>query len=288
MQKLQCELCGSVDIVRTDDGFFQCQHCGCKYTLAQAKALLGTVETTIGTAELERLLNNAKTQYDLREDTEAEKTYTQITKQFPNDYRGWLGLMQLRMRYETCPNEFIVGNLIKWHKSCLKLAPNENVAKELTRDWINYWDNIAQNCASGEYDYIGSEYLELYADTSPAMYNYVKAGFDNAKILNSLGVYYDKKREQWELWSSKYHTDYYFWIGTVKVSPEYKDGTRFTTRDNKWLPPIDEKYISDIKADIQKDISYCIANKKCPYCKVALKKGLFETKLKCPDCGRKY
>ena len=40
MQKLQCELCGSVDIVRTDDGFFQCQHCGCKYTLEQAKALL--------------------------------------------------------------------------------------------------------------------------------------------------------------------------------------------------------------------------------------------------------
>ena len=52
MQKLQCELCGSVDIVRTDDGFFQCQHCGCKYTLEQAKALLSTVETTIGRSEL--------------------------------------------------------------------------------------------------------------------------------------------------------------------------------------------------------------------------------------------
>lgn len=46
MQKLQCELCGSVDIVRTDDGFFRCEHCGCKYTLEQAKAMLGTVETT--------------------------------------------------------------------------------------------------------------------------------------------------------------------------------------------------------------------------------------------------
>ena len=39
MQKLQCELCGSVDIIRTDDGFFRCEHCGCKYTLEPAKAV---------------------------------------------------------------------------------------------------------------------------------------------------------------------------------------------------------------------------------------------------------
>lgn len=93
MQKLQCELCGSFDIVRTDDGFFQCQYCGCKYTLAQAKALLGTVETTIGTAELERLLKNAKTFLDIGKLDDSVKTYAEVTKQFPDDYRGWLGLL---------------------------------------------------------------------------------------------------------------------------------------------------------------------------------------------------
>lgn len=41
MKKLQCELCDSYDFIRTDDGFFQCQNCGCKYTLAQAKTLIG-------------------------------------------------------------------------------------------------------------------------------------------------------------------------------------------------------------------------------------------------------
>lgn len=98
MQKLQCELCGSVDIVRTDDGFFRCEHCGCKYTLEQAKAMLGTVETTIGTAERERLLANAQTQYDLGQFAAAEKTYSEVTKQFPDDYRGWLGLVQIYLR----------------------------------------------------------------------------------------------------------------------------------------------------------------------------------------------
>lgn len=99
MQKLQCELCGSVDILRTDDGFFQCQHCGCKYTSKQAKALLGTVETTIGKAECERLLKNAKTYYDIGQFNESKSTYEEVTKQFPDDYRGWLGLLRLEYRY---------------------------------------------------------------------------------------------------------------------------------------------------------------------------------------------
>lgn len=44
MKKLQCELCGSVDFVRTDDGMFQCQCCGCKYTIEQAKTILNGTE----------------------------------------------------------------------------------------------------------------------------------------------------------------------------------------------------------------------------------------------------
>lgn len=44
MRKLQCELCGSVDILKTADNLFQCQCCGCKYTLEQARCLVhGTV-----------------------------------------------------------------------------------------------------------------------------------------------------------------------------------------------------------------------------------------------------
>lgn len=40
MKKLQCELCGSVDIIKVDNDVFQCQSCGCKYTSEQAKALM--------------------------------------------------------------------------------------------------------------------------------------------------------------------------------------------------------------------------------------------------------
>lgn len=44
MRKLKCELCGSIDIVKTANNLFECQHCGCKYTLEQARFLIeGTV-----------------------------------------------------------------------------------------------------------------------------------------------------------------------------------------------------------------------------------------------------
>ncbi len=285
MQKLQCELCGSVDIVRTDDGFFRCEHCGCKYTLEQAKAMLSTVETTIGTAELERLLRNAKAQYDIEQFDAAKSTYEEITKQFPDDYRGWLGLVQIYLRSYagSSPQDVFVGHLIDWYKICLKLAPNENMAKEITHDWISFWDEVAQNCSSGKCEYCGTEFLELYADTSPAMYNYVKAGFDNAKILNSLNVVYSTERKQWVL-RSKNDFEYYFWISTYIVK-DFDDRTGYRN-SQKWLPPIDDAYIAKIKSDIKKYIADMISKGKCPYCRGLLLKGIFGTK--CLDCGRKF
>ncbi len=40
MKKLQCELCGSIEIVKVADNMFQCQYCGCKYTADEARKLL--------------------------------------------------------------------------------------------------------------------------------------------------------------------------------------------------------------------------------------------------------
>lgn len=50
MNKLQCELCGSVDIVKIEDNVFQCQYCGCKYTAEEAKKII-LGEVTFKTAD---------------------------------------------------------------------------------------------------------------------------------------------------------------------------------------------------------------------------------------------
>lgn len=44
MQKIQCSLCGSIDIVMVDDNVYQCQSCGCKYTQELARKLIVTGE----------------------------------------------------------------------------------------------------------------------------------------------------------------------------------------------------------------------------------------------------
>ena len=40
MQKLQCEVCGGIELLKTEDGYFQCQYCGCKFTLEHIRSQL--------------------------------------------------------------------------------------------------------------------------------------------------------------------------------------------------------------------------------------------------------
>ena len=286
MQKLQCELCGSVDIVRTDDGFFQCQHCGCKYTLEQAKSLLGTVETTIGKAELERLLKNAKTYYDIEQFDEAKKTYEEVTKQFPDDYRGWLGLLRLEYRdymYNDwgTPSPQSAELLQKHLNICKKLCPSEKMAEDINNEWARFWNYIVSKCKSGKLTYYGDCNPEAFKNTSPAIYEFAKKGFENARILNSLNVEYSDKG--WVI-RSKFSSPYYFWLGRCLQYDDSNGFKPFSVAID--LPVIDDAYIAKIKADVQKYIDEKLSEDHCPYCNCHLKKSIFGTK--CQSCGRKF
>lgn len=293
MQKLQCELCGSVDITRTDDGFFRCEHCGCKYTLEQAKAMLGTVETTIGTAELERLLKNAKTQYDLGEFSEAEKNYTQVTKQFPDDYRGWLGLQRLAYRCHLSgsgisntrfsPSAYDAEQLEKRYRICQKLCGDKKVLGELNAEWERFWNSVAAQCRSGKMTYDGGCNPEVFKDISPAMYELAKCGLSNAKILNSLNIYWHPTKG----WIPKKPYDsssYYFWLGNCEQF-DGKDGLEPMTSEEN-MPVLTQQAVDQIMAQVQKYISECVARAKCPYCDGYIKSSLLGKK--CHNCGRKF
>ena len=343
MQKLQCELCGSVDIVRTDDGFFQCQHCGCKYTLAQAKALLGTVETTIGTAERDRLLKNAQTQYEIGEYNKAKETFAKVTEQFPDDYRGWLGLMrtyyaiygseipdcivqgELRHFYIVCMkftpsedvaaeirnewNSFWLGllkkqfkyssshlpendelrKLIEWHQNCKLLsAPSKDLAN-MEAEWQSLWNTIANKLISGELEYNGPANPEVYKDTSPKMYNYVRSGLENARILNLMNAYYDSESKHWALKGNR-DFQFEFYLGcTVKCKISVISETKHSSSLCCYYPIIarfDEAQIAAINADIKQYIKDCVERGRCPYCSGWLKKGLLGKR--CPNCGAKF
>lgn len=103
MQAIKCELCGSNQLIKKD-GYYQCEHCGTKYTLEEAKKLIvtGTVEVVSGNAEKERLLNNAETFYNIGEIEKALLLYKDIQNKFPEEPRGWEGTLTVIVNKGVC------------------------------------------------------------------------------------------------------------------------------------------------------------------------------------------
>lgn len=244
------------------------------------------METTIGKAELERLLKNAKTYYNLEQFYEAKKTYNEVTKQFPDDYRGWLGLLRLEYRnymYNDWATPYPESTklLQKHFNICKKLCSSEKTVAEINNEWERFWNYIASKCKSGKLTYYGDCNPEVFKNTSPSMYEFAKKGFENARILNSLNVEYSDKG--WVI-RSKFSSPYYFWLG---LCLQYDDSDGFKPFSVEIdLPVIDETYIAKIKANVQKYIDKKLSEDRCPYCNCYLKKNIFGTK--CPSCGRKF
>lgn len=163
MKAIKCELCGSNQLIKKD-GYYQCEHCCTKYTLEEAKKLIvsGTVEVVTGNAEKERLLKNAETYINLERYDDASKLYDEISHNYPDDYRGWWGLVTSDFRYKKDENYYYSNNGIRYDafKAVYDLAVN----KDFIFDFI---DKII--ISYGNSLHLSSE--PLYFDTYPERYN---------------------------------------------------------------------------------------------------------------------
>ena len=120
------------------DGYFQCEFCGTKYSLEEAKKLMvsGTVEIVTGSAEKERLLNNAKTYIQIKEFGKAISTYDDVTQQFPDDPRGWSWEFTTIIEQYFCNGQFNSFDIIN------KLYENAYALSE-DKEYINtYLDEL--------------------------------------------------------------------------------------------------------------------------------------------------
>lgn len=86
MQAMVCELCGSNDIVK-QNGLYVCQHCGTKYTVEEAKKLLGTVKID-RSEELSNLYTVARRAKDENNAELAVKYYEQILAMDPTSWEA--------------------------------------------------------------------------------------------------------------------------------------------------------------------------------------------------------
>lgn len=87
IRAMVCELCGSNDVVKTD-GLYVCQHCGTKYTIEEAKKIIGAV-TIDRSDELKNLYLLARRARNDNNSENAQKYYEQILVLDPSSWEAY-------------------------------------------------------------------------------------------------------------------------------------------------------------------------------------------------------
>lgn len=85
MKKVQCEMCGSNDLIK-HNGLFQCSYCGMQYTLEEAKKLYVEGTVKIDNSDfINKQLRNARRAYEKEDWEEVEKYYNIVEQHDPSN-----------------------------------------------------------------------------------------------------------------------------------------------------------------------------------------------------------
>lgn len=299
MEKLQCELCGSVDILRNDEGLFQCQHCGCKYTPEQAKAMLsGVAETTIGDAELNRRVENANAQMEIGQP--ANDTINSIIKDFPRSHWGyWLSIENSFKRMLEGISFTSYYQLKSYHESLLKIAQtsNEITGQEVADLWDNGFTKVYNAMIDGDIFLVGYQSKEDLLSLHPLMQKAYDQGIANANTLkeNRLALYGNGSSLTWILSNSATVRGYdkYPIVFALGKTLSYADfnggGTTIRTRTENVPLILTNTYLNALRTQAAANSSYLATiTKKCPNCCNELSKFFLSSTFECKTCHFTY
>lgn len=207
MKKLQCELCGGLDIVKKADNLFVCQHCGCKYTLEQAKTLLSEADDLIiGANELRKELENAETLKKLGEYSRMLKIFDQLIYRFPSELVMWESLLNavyyIFLHTESYPlqvepNE--LDNLQKYFENTMKIA-TELDKKRIAEEYSNFCKSFISAVLEGKFDIIESfsahdifcgDSFNRFVQSFPGARLIYEANEKNTTAIHHAGIYPD-------------------------------------------------------------------------------------------------
>lgn len=117
MKQLICEMCGSNDLLK-QDGVFVCQHCGCKYSVEEARKMMieGTVDVSGSTVKVDnsafvqKYLANARRAYAKEDWEEVEKYYNMVEQNAPNNMEAVFSVPLVRLCFLLPMGTTIRGN----------------------------------------------------------------------------------------------------------------------------------------------------------------------------------
>lgn len=104
---------------------------------------------------LERLVQNAETYMKLQNYESAYDVYQNITRLYPEDYRGWWGLIHSSTRDFTSKDiENVKNNIFNQYLGYVKQLASEDIYKEKLNQYINYLKNVSQSQAVMEIGFV--------------------------------------------------------------------------------------------------------------------------------------
>ncbi len=250
MKRLICEVCGGNEFQRTDNGMFQCNFCGCQYTIEQAKTIVaGTVEIVHGQKELLSSINSADALGKLGDYVGMMSAYKDIEKKYANEYLYWKSLMQsicyvllhsesLDYTHTSVGCAKVTQWLLQAYNNALKIC-NESEAVKLKDYFENFCDEWITKCLTGEFDLIKSftyyglmdSELVTFCQTFPGANVLLEESERNVRSIIEAGINLDKKGK-WCLYDYsgvhyKQRVDYDGTRYSLHIGPLFLIGKRY-------------------------------------------------------------
>lgn len=206
MKKINCELCGSNQIIK-QDGFFVCQHCGAKYSSEEAKKLMidGIVEVTgsvkvDSSDKLSNLYQIARRAKNDNNAESAEKYYDMILIEDPTSWEA--AFYTVYFKAFSCKIAHIESAAISVN-NCLDTVfgliksnvsdeiEQESAVSEVTARVVDIC-NMLFNGAKNHYDGID---LQIRDNYNQEYINNAFASFNTLYYLgNVLEIYFEDKK----------------------------------------------------------------------------------------------
>ena len=150
MKALQCEMCGSQDLVK-DGGVFVCQSCGTKYTVEEAKKMMveGTVDVkgTVKVDKSQEVKNLVQLAKDAIDSVNGEEAYSYANRALETDPANpdaWLIKMKAAGLIATL-GDMKVLDVLNAGKKAIELSNNE-LSKEVYVFYLTKCLNDLQFC----------------------------------------------------------------------------------------------------------------------------------------------
>jgi len=118
-------MCGGDVELSPDKTYGICSYCGnsvkVSETREEQRANLKNIADNVAAASLERLIQNSNTYLELGDYSSAQEVFNRITKEYPEDYRGWWGLIVCETKgFEIIKKD--QTNINKWFNNVKQLA----------------------------------------------------------------------------------------------------------------------------------------------------------------------